>query len=1606
MSNIKTRYALGAAIALTGALIAIGIHWRLERKQIKNEAAMQLTAIADLKRAEIANWRNERLADGRFFSQAPFVVLDVEAMLANPHAEPAHSNALKWLSLLKGGDRYAQIRIFRPDCSELVSVASNPSLDAMPSPEVINVALAAREPQLTDLHVGSDGELHLDVLVPIFSTAEVPSPSAAPPKPIAAIIMRLDPRQFLFPNVQKWPLPSLTAETVLAHREGEEVVYLNKLRHRSEPASGLRFPIGSSELPMAIAMRGKTGLIEGRDYRGVPVLAFVGPIPNSPWFMAAKVDQAEIYAPLRQQALNTGGMALTLALAILGSAGWLWRRAEAVYLRRELASETARLASEIKYRHYVEDAPLAIAVLDGDGRFVEVNPAACSMSGFTPEELSGSHFKDLLVPECREPGTLGFQAIKQTGSGADNLRLLRKDGVTRDVSGSCVRLSDDRFLAFCQDVTLQRQAEQAVRENEQRLRTLGDNIPGGAIYQLVAPPDGVRHFAYMSAGIEKIFGIPAGRILEAPEDFWQFIVEEDRFRFESEQARSARELTLFDCEFRQRAASGEVKWVNARSTPRRMDDGTVVWDGVVADITERKRVEVVMKEQLELQERIAKIATTVPGVIYTFRVAPDGVASFPYASPAMLDYFGFEASVVAADASLIFGAIHEDDITGVQASITDSARTLSPWSREFRYHHPKKGLLWVLAMSVPQREADGSTLWHGFTMEVTDLRKTQAALHASEERLRTTLDDLMEGCQILCFDWRYLYLNKAAVAYSRQPREKLIGRTMMDVYPDLEKTDLFASLRDVMEKRVPQTVETHFIYPDGESAWFQNHIQPVPEGIFVFSLDISGRKNAEEALERERGTLKTLVQTLPDLVWLKDPNGVYLSCNPRFEQFYGATESEIVGKTDFDFTSVEQANAFRENDQAAIRSGGPTVNTEELIFASDGHREWVETIKMPMFNAQKQLVGVLGISRDITASRLAQATIISSEKRFRDIASSMAGWVWETDAQGFCTFASDTVETILGYKPDEVIGKTSDFFMAPEEAQRVGRIAGELIATKSPMTNFETWKRHKDGHMVCLLANALPVLDGDGALLGYRGVDIDITERKHSERALQESQARFSELAENVTEVFWVSEPDRRRLLYVSPAYERIWGRTCNSVYADPLSWKTAIHPNDRKHVDEAVSDWTQTGNSEQSYRILRPDGSERWILDRAFPVRDASGKIIRIVGVAQDVTESRKLESQFRHAQKMEAIGQLAGGVAHDFNNILSVITIHTDLLTAKLPKGDPTRESLVDIQRAADRAAALTRQLLAFSRRQVVEPKVIELNSAVADSEKMLRRLIGEDVHLETALHPGLRAVKIDPGQLGQVIMNLAVNARDAMPRGGQLTIETHNVELDETYARAHAETKPGSYVLLAVTDTGCGMDGEVLAHIWEPFFTTKGAGRGTGLGLSVVHGIVKQANGHLSVYSECDIGTTFKIYLPAVAENAQAVPGMEKSTMARGHETILLADDEDHFRKVTAMALEHLGYTVLQASGGEQTQKLAMQHTGRIDLLLTDVVMPGMGGRMLAESLQASHPHLKVLYQSGYTDDAVVRHGILHAEVAFLQKPFTLASLAAKVREVLDG
>jgi two-component system cell cycle sensor histidine kinase/response regulator CckA len=628
-----------------------------------------------------------------------------------------------------------------------------------------------------------------------------------------------------------------------------------------------------------------------------------------------------------------------------------------------------------------------------------------------------------------------------------------------------------------------------------------------------------------------------------------------------------------------------------------------------------------------------------------------------------------------------------------------------------------------------------------------------------------------------------------------------------------------------------------------------------------------------------------------------------------------------------------------------------------------------------------------------------------SEALFRAVIEKSSDAISLTGHDGKTRYLTPSVARVLGWTPEQMLTRTPREQVVPEDQVRLADALARLMKSGERDMLLEFRVKHRDGSIRWIESSGTNLLDDPdvGAIVGsYR----DITARKRAEEATRESFRRLEE-AQAIAHVgSWTADLGADETL--------LWSRECYRIFGVPegtpmtrASFFAHVYPADRDEVERASHDAVANGTAYSiEHRVAWPCGDVRWVLERAVVERDADGRATHMKGTVQDITERRRAEEQLRQSHKMESVGRLADGVAHDFNNLLAVILSYADIALEDLKADDPTRDDVAQIREAACRATTLTQQLLAFSRQQVLQARVMDVNAAVAGMEQMLGRVLGEGIELTLRPAGDLGRVVADPGQIEQVVMNLAVNARDAMPNGGLLTIETANVGLDAAYASAHLDVVPGRYVKLAVHDSGVGMDSATRARIFEPFFTTKEVGKGTGLGLATVFGIVRQSGGHVGVVTSPGRGSTFEIYLPRTERTFETPAAPAPPLALGGTETILLVEDEDQVRAVACAILRRHGYRVLDASSGAHALAVSKDFAAEIHLMLTDVMMPRMNGRKLVEEIAPSRPRMKVLLASGYTDDAVVRDGVRGAEIAFLQKPFTPATLLREVRLVLDG
>jgi PAS domain S-box-containing protein len=886
------------------------------------------------------------------------------------------------------------------------------------------------------------------------------------------------------------------------------------------------------------------------------------------------------------------------------------------------------------------------------------------------------------------------------------------------------------------------------------------------------------------------------------------------------------------------------------------------------------------------------------------------------------------------------------------------------------------------------------------------VQAAQQQLREREHMLRAIFDGALDGMLLADDDGKYVDANPAACMLFGVGRDALLGRTIKEfAAPDYATADEWKAFGDQGRLRGLFPL----LRPGGERRTLEySAVANVLPGLHLSVLrDVTENKEAEDALRETQYFLEEAQRVAQLGCWVAPMSSGPLFWTTEAYRIAGIPDGTPITLESFFDTVVHPEDRRAVEDAVRDASAaGSTYQHEHRIVRPDREVRWVlerATFDRDETGAPRRMIGVV---QDITERRRATDQLRASEARYRTIVETTSEGVWLVDTDFITTFVNERMAQMLGYARDEMIGRKAVEFM-DEEARAV---ATEKRSQRERgfSAAYENRYRRKDGTTLWALANTNAVYDDDGRYAGSLGLLSDMTERRKSE----EARNRLAAIVESSHDAI-ISKTLQGSITSWNRGAESLFGYSEEEMVGRSI---TVLFPPERLDEETEIIARISRGESVEHFDTVRvrKDGSRVDVSLLISPIRGAAGQVVGVAKIARDMTERRKSEAalrrseeQLRQSQKMEAIGSLAAGVAHDFNNLLSVILSYANLLFEELKPGDPVRADLEEIHKAGLRAAGLTRQLLAFSRQQMLQPCVLDPNQILVGIQKMLTRVLGEDVLLTLLPCHDVGKVYVDPGQLEQVIMNLVVNARDAMPRGGNLTIETSNVFLDEQYAADHHGVTPGPYVMTAVTDTGTGIEKQTIPRIFDPFFTTKEKAKGTGLGLSTVYGIVQQSGGHIWVYSEPGTGTTFKVYLPRTDRPSDVpLPVQSSDVSYRGDETVLLVEDEEQVRTLIRAILRRYGYNVLEAQNGGEAFLISERFNATIHLLLTDVVMPRMSGRELAERLEASRPEMKVLYVSGYTRDTTVLHGVLEAGVAFLQKPLTPDVLARSVRDVLDG
>ncbi len=1133
----------------------------------------------------------------------------------------------------------------------------------------------------------------------------------------------------------------------------------------------------------------------------------------------------------------------------------------------------------------IDNVPDLIFQKDRESRFVLVNRSLANVAGVSdPKDMIGKTDLQVFPREIAEKFMFDDRVVIETAQPCENIEepLLSASGSLTWVLTTKVPLLDKAgrvtgLVGIGRDITPRKELEGRNRRLAALVHYADDAIVGFDLN---------RRIAAWNEGAERLYGYTAEEMLGAPTSLFIPPGLEEEARIMRERVMRDEPVARYDT-VRLRKDGSPIT-VSLTLSAIRDDEGRIVGMASTArDITERKRAEEALREN---EEHFRNVVMNAPlGIFHT--TAEGKMISANPIFATIMGYGSPEELVEAANRENVAEALYENGVE--RHAIVEKVMHSRRWEHFEVELRRKNGACITANLILRAYEHPGSGVaeLEGFVEDISERKKAEEALHASEERYRELVQNLGVGLAIIDRSAHIQYANPIVEKFFGVPAGGLVGISAIEYVGEEKVTRLLADIeRAPRKERFVSTLEV--IRFDGQSRTIESTSAPQFDGRgrFAASLvafhDITELKRLERDLERERKLLLTLINNLPDYVYLKDADGRFILVNQAQASLVGAADPrELVGRRDDDYVAKSLADKYRADDLQIMECGRSRTSIEEQNQDAKGAVKWVLTTKVPLVGLDGKVSGLVGISRDITTRKRTEEALQESEKKYHLLLDTLNEGVWAVDKYDATMFVNPLMASMIGCAQDELLGRNIfDFFRAPS-----GMAERQLASgTRTPILGqFDGEFIRKDGTTIITRLKVAPIVAEGGEYIGSIASVIDITEQRKAE-------------------------------------------------------------------------------------------------------------------------SEVQRLQDQLLQAQKMEAIGRLAGGVAHDFNNLLTTILGNAELIKAKKLVRGIVAENAEEIQKAGLRAAELTHQLLAFSRKQMLQPKVLDLNGLMENLTKMLRRLIGEDITLELRRGAGLGNVRADPGQIEQVILNLVVNARDAMSVGGRLVLETRNVAAGEALRLGRFEVSPGPYVCLTVSDNGIGMDETVKAHIFEPFFTTKERGKGTGLGLSTVYGIVKQSGGYVSVDSEPGRGTSFTIFLPRVDsdDDRQEAPPDEHRPRG-GTERILIVEDESSVLKLVTSMLRSFGYTVFGAGTPDDALALdAIKEERGVDLLITDVVLPDMNGTDLARQMQERAPNLRVLFISGYTDETTFREEVLTEVGAFLRKPFTRNSLGRKVREVLDS
>jgi two-component system, cell cycle sensor histidine kinase and response regulator CckA len=1699
---------------VVGILVTGFFFYKAQQKHIKTEAQNNLAAIADLKVDQIIRWHNEQMNGAAVIYNDVFFARQVETYFKAPGEANRKQELLSSMRTFQDHFQYESVLLIDAKGTVSLAISAHGDTIGTHAHALVKEAFFQHKVILSDLHsTNFSPSVHMDLVIPLILANRNDRTIAG------ALLIRIDPNLVLFPLLQKWPTLSRSSETLLLKRLGDEVVYLNELRHQKNTALILRLPISKEQLPAAMAARGIEGIVEGEDYRGVPVLAVIRKIPNTQWWMIAKADQEEIFAPLQMQAWIVGLGVFLLILSTGAIIGFWWRHQRARFYREQYEAQLERQALVKHFNYLIKYANDIIFLFDMDGRIVEANDQACRTYGYTRDEMYRLRIQDIRAPESPSEIENQMKLQEERDGFIFETEHRRKDGTIFpvEISSQFIRIDNSKYLqCIIRNITERKQADKALHASEELYRKLISASPEAII---ILEPDGT--VSYLSPKAIGLFGYNnEHEVLGHSALEWIHPKDHEKAMNNIANAFRGNYSPNDQYQLRKKDNSEFIGEFNAALLVdgEKKPTGLLV---VARDITERKHGEESLIQSLSLLR--AALESTADGILIV-----NSTGKITGSNTQFTKMWNIPEDIISSE---------DDDRTlnFVLNQLTEPDKFLNkvkdlyrqPELDSFDTIEFKDGRVFE-RYSHPQL-IDGKPVGRVWSFrDVTKRKRAEESLRESEERYRELYTNAPIGI--------YRTTPSGDILLANPRFLDLLGFSSMDDINirNLEQTAYEPSYtRSEFKQRMEQEgkvqgLESSWLRRDGSTIFIRENAKAVrgPDGSILYydgiAEDITDRKHAEEALRESEERHRLLFQSNPQAMWVYDIDTLeFLDVNKAAIKHYGYSRDEFLSMTIKNIRPQEDIPRLLE------KISKPTEGLDESGVwrhrKKDGTIIDVEiTTHVITFSGRRAKIVR---SNDITERKHAEEALKESEERFRRIfeegplgmATSGSNFKFIKANAAFCR--------MMGYEENELTSLSFKDITHPEYIIEDTEAIKKLFAGEFNL--YRTEKRYikKDKRIVWGAATITVVRDNNRQFLYYLAMIEDITERKHAEEALLKSEELFKTLVEFSPVSIAVFSGQNKNIEYVSHRFTELFGYGKDDLpslgawwplaypmeeyrYQIEAAWRTSIEWSQRENQEpepiESVitckdgstkyiesiftsmgnltlvffSDLTQRRMAEEALRqthafndlliqtmpfgmnIVDEDGNILFVsktmkemlavdvvdmccwkvykdnnqqcqdcpLKRgiSFGKPDViettdvlGGKTFQIshVGmmyegrkamleVFQDITEQKKLQQELIQSQKMLSIGTLAGGIAHDFNNILAIILGYTTMLHSLKDNPQKFSDGVNAIKQAVDRGAGLVKQILTFASKTDVAFEPTNVPELTRELVSMLQQTFPKTITFNKEIETELPVINTDHSQIHQILLNLCVNARDAMPNGGVITIKAHMAAGDkllERFPAAHEKR----YICITVSDTGTGMDETTRNRIFDPFFTTKEKGKGTGLGLSVVYGVVQTHHGFVDVESEVGNGTTFRLYLPVQKESVAAIEtGKAEEQVHGGTETLLVVEDEDLLLDMVTILLEAYGYSVLTAKDGIEAVNVYDQHAQEIALVISDMGLPKLSGDGEFKKLKEINPAVKMILASGYFEPETKATLESAGAIGFLQKPYIIEEVLTKIRKALDG